>query len=139
MKRFLSLVLLFCPLTLIIGQQGRALNSNCDSFKFSETEFDFGDLTIEQLPISHEFQIYNLSDSELVILYVCSICPCITTIFDREPICKDSYASIIATFNGNITMGDFNKSIVIYLSNQEQPIRLKLTGRLIEKRKHNRK
>ena len=96
------------------GQDNKAVIS------FENTRYNFGSVSEEGGPVSHEFTFTNTGEAPLVISSVRASCGCTTPQWSKEPIPPGERGSITAQYNPLNRPGAFRKSINV-TANTETP------------------
>lgn len=96
---------------------------------------DFGDILIENGPVSCTFTIQNNGKKAAVIYNVASSCGCTDVKWTREPIRPGSKGTISVTYSNDEGAYPFDKNLTVYISDISKPIILKIRGISHEKKK----
>lgn len=89
---------------------------------------DFGDIFIDQGPVSCTYTFTNISDKPFLLLNAVSSCGCTTTEWTREPILPGKKGTVSAVFDNNDGAYPFDKTVTVYVSELKKPIVLHLRG-----------
>ena len=96
---------------------------------------DFGDILLENGPVSCTFTIQNNGDKPAVIYNVASSCGCTDVKWTREPLRPGSKGTISVTYSNDEGAYPFDKNLTVYISDQKKPVILKVRGISHDKKK----
>ena len=96
---------------------------------------DFGDIMIENGPVSCAFTVKNTGDKPAVIYNVVSSCGCTDVKWTREPIRPGGKGKISVTYSNDEGPYPFDKTLTVYFSDVKKPYILKVRGISHEKKK----
>lgn len=130
MKRFIISILILAIVQPSIAQEKIGQNLEIDKIVH-----DFGDILIENGPVSCTFNIKNIGQSPSVIYNVVSSCGCTDVKWTREPIRPGGSGKINVTYSNDEGAYPFDKSLTVYVSDIQKPIILKVRGVAHEKKK----
>ncbi len=102
---------------------------------FDKLVHDFGDVSIEDGPLSCTFTVTNNGTEPLVLFEVVSSCGCTDVTWTREPLQPGKSGTISATFKNEDGPFPFDKTLTVYISGQRKPVILRLRGTVHEKKK----
>ncbi len=102
---------------------------------FDKLVHDFGDVSIEDGPLSCTFTVTNNGKEPLVLFEVVSSCGCTDVTWTREPLQPGKSGTISATFKNEDGPFPFDKTLTVYISGQRKPVILRLRGTVHEKKK----
>ena len=97
--------------------------------------YDFGDVTVDDGPLTCTFTLTNGSDQPVAIYEVVSSCGCTGVSFSREPVQPGKSATISATYKNEDGPGAFDKTLTVYISGVRKPVILRLRGIVHPKKK----
>jgi Protein of unknown function (DUF1573) len=123
MKKFISLLLAAACFISVHAQTAGTENNRPapEVLTLKETGFEFGKIP-QGRPVTHVFEITNISKEVLHLENVVASCGCTTPEWSREPIQPGATASIKVGYNA-ASEGAFNKSVTIqYNSSQSKTI-----------------
>lgn len=100
---------------------------------FQETIHDYGDI-IEESDGSWSFAFKNLGKQAIVINRVRSTCGCTVPDWPREPIESNSSGEITVKYDTKRT-GTFVKSVYVYSSAANSPMKLQIKGKVVPSEK----
>ena len=133
-KKILTLLLIGSALFLSIGR-GLARERIAEGVFLDKTIHDFGDILLDEGPVSCTFTLVNESPSPVVIYSVVSSCGCTDVRWTREPVKTGGEGKITATYTNDEGPYPFDKTLTMYVSGIKKPIVLRLRGTSMEKKK----
>ena len=123
-------VLLFVFILTSCAERGEEqARKHGEEIWFTEILHDYGDIA-EKSNGSYTFLFRNISDKPLIINRVRSNCGCTVPSWPREPIEPGDNGEITVRYNTELT-GSFNKSIYVYSSASNSPVKLQIKGKVI--------
>lgn len=96
---------------------------------------NFGEVMLDDGPVTCEFTITNKGDKPAVIYNVTTTCGCTDVEWTREPLKPGVKGKISVTYSNDEGPYPFDKSITVYHSESKKPLILKLRGVSLEKMK----
>lgn len=96
---------------------------------------DFGDILLENGPVSCTFTIQNKGEKPAVIYNVASSCGCTDVKWTREPLRPGGKGTISVTYSNDEGAYPFDKNLTVYISDIKKPVILKVRGISHEKKK----
>ena len=96
---------------------------------------DFGDVSVNDGPLTCTFTLTNKSDEPVAIYEVVSSCGCTGVSWTKAPIKKGESGTITATYKNEDGPMPFDKSLTVYISGVKRPVVLRLRGVVHEKKK----
>jgi hypothetical protein len=131
MKRTAILILLiFTSSILAIGQNKAKKDVDME---FEQADHDFGTLAYAS-DGSCVFKFKNNSKKPIAITNVKSSCGCTAPTWSKEPIQPGQSGSIKVVYNTNIP-GSFNKTVQVFSTAENSPVRLSIRGNVTPKDK----
>ncbi len=100
---------------------------------FDHTVWDFGDITVDDGPVSCTFTVTNNGSEPVAIYEVVSSCGCTDVRWTREPLQPGQSGTISATFKNEDGPHPFDKTLTVYISGMRRPVILRLRGTVHEK------
>ena len=97
--------------------------------------YDFGDVSVDDGPLTCTFTLTNNSDQVIAIYEVVSSCGCTGVTWNRESIQPGKSAIISATYKNEDGPGAFDKTLTVYIAGVKKPVILRLRGVVHEKKK----
>lgn len=97
--------------------------------------YDFGDVSVDDGPLTCTFTLTNGSNQVIAIYEVVSSCGCTGVTWNRESIQPGKIATIQATYKNEDGPGAFDKTLTVYISGVRKPVILRLRGIVHEKKK----
>lgn len=98
---------------------------------YESVEYDFGNIYVDDGPVTHTFECINSGNSPLIILDVASSCECTTAQFTTYPIDPGEKGFISVTYDPAGHSGSFNKMVVVKSNGIERFVRLVVKGYVI--------
>lgn len=96
---------------------------------------NFGDILMEDGPVSCSFNIKNTGSEPAVIYNVVSSCGCTDVKWTREPIMPGKGGKIAVTYSNDEGAYPFDKTLTVYFSDSKKPFLLKIRGVSHKKKK----
>ena len=96
---------------------------------------NFGEVMLDDGPVTCEFTITNKGDKPAVIYNVTTTCGCTDVEWTREPLKPGAKGKVSVTYSNDEGPYPFDKSITVYHSESKKPLILKLRGVSLEKMK----
>lgn len=124
MKHITAIILAAIMATCTLQAQVKAGNS----LELDKTIHNFGDILMEDGPVSCTFIVRNTGQKPAVIYNVVSTCGCTDVSWTREPIMPGKSGKISATYSNDEGAYPFDKTLTVYLSDAKKPVTLKLRG-----------
>ena len=103
--------------------------SGSEEIWFEEQLHDYGEILVDS-DGTWSFQFKNLADQAIVINRVRSTCGCTIPAWPREPIEPGASGKITVEYN-TATSGTFLKSVFVYSSAANSPVKLQIKGKVI--------
>ncbi|MEO5998430.1 MAG: DUF1573 domain-containing protein [Chitinophagaceae bacterium] len=110
----LAIILFFSGLSLGMRAQLAVSNDKPvakEAISLKETTFDFGKIQ-QSHPVTHEFEIVNVSQDTLKLLNVQASCGCTTPVWKKDPVAPGASTIINVGYNA-AAQGTFEKTITI--------------------------
>ena len=96
---------------------------------FSELVHDYGEIPVGS-DGNYSFAFKNLSDSAIIVNRVRSTCGCTIPSWPKVPVESGDSARIIVSYN-TAQAGAFSKSVYVYSSAANSPVKLQIKGRVV--------
>lgn len=130
MKRISILlsIILIAGMTSFAQKKGK--NSKKE-MEFAKSTHDYGTMS-NGANGTYQFNYTNTSKKPLLITDVKSSCGCTTPSFSKEPIQPGKSGTITVKYNTNLP-GPFNKTIQVFSSAKNSPVRLTIKGKVLPK------
>lgn len=93
-----------------------------------KTTHDFGDILMEDGPVSCTYTVTNNGNKASVIYNVISSCGCTDVKWTREPIRPGEKGKISVTYSNDEGAYPFDKNLTVYFSDIKKPVILKIRG-----------
>lgn len=135
MNRGLSRLLLLLTILFMAGgcntkTEKQAMTSGQEIF-FDKSTYDFGEME-EDSDGLYDIPFKNISDSAILINKVRSSCGCTIPSWPKKPIEPGETGIIKVKYNTALT-GSFMKSVYIYSTASNSPVKLTVKGKVIPK------
>ncbi len=128
MKKISLLISALLVVSTIGFSQNIAKNNSKAEMAFTSEMHDYGTLEYDG-DGSHTFTFRNSSNKPLIITNVKSSCGCTVPTWSKEPVQPGATGSISVKYNTKLS-GAFNKTIQVFSSAKNSPIRLTVKGRV---------
>ena len=109
-----------------IALNGQERLSN--GIEFDKYVHNFGDVMLDDGPVSCTFSLTNKGNKPVVIYNVTTTCGCTDVEWTREPIKSGGKGQIKVTYSNDEGPYPFDKSLTVYMSDEKKPVILKLRG-----------
>ena len=103
--------------------------------EFDKTVHDFGDVSIEDGPLTCTFTVKNVGTEPIAIYEVVTSCGCTDAQWTREPLQPGKTGAISATYKNEDGPVPFDKTLTVYIAGLNKPVILRLRGIVHEKKK----
>lgn len=100
--------------------------------KYDKTVNEFGDLP-QGTPATAKFVVTNDGNEPLIIASAKASCGCTTPTYSKDPILPSKSVDISVTYNAAVP-GNFMKTITVMTNASDQPVVLKIEGKVIPKK-----
>ena len=120
---------LFVALFAYVGFAQNATNNPTAVVKFKEMRHNFGKIK-QGVPVTHDFEFTNISNSPVVIENAMASCGCTTPTWPQAPVMKSKTEKIKAGFNA-AAIGPFEKTVAVTIKGFAAPIELKIAGEVL--------
>ena len=125
----LAILAVICLGSCINQNEEMAKKSGQEIF-FTETTHDYGEIAIDSDGL-YKFAFKNLNDEDIVVNKVRSTCGCTIPSWDKNPIGPGMTGEIQVKYNTALA-GSFMKTIYVYSSASNSPVKLVIKGKVIE-------
>jgi len=109
-----------------------AQNNDTPEFKFTETKYDFGEITQGDI-VEHHFEFVNIGKMPLIISNIVTTCGCTAPTWPKEPIKPGEKGKIKIVFDSTGKIGRQNKVVTILSNTSNQKERLLIMANIIPK------
>ena len=125
------------PIVELVGTETVGMPNSPDEGDavFDKLVHDFGDVSMDDGPLTCTFTVTNNGTEPLVLFEVVSSCGCTDVTWTREPLQPGKSGTISATFKNEDGPFPFDKTLTVYISGQRKPVILRLRGTVHEKKK----
>ena len=106
-----------------------------DVVEFDKTVHDFGDVSVNDGPLTCTFTVKNIGKEPIAIYEVVTSCGCTDAVWTREPLQPGKTGSISATYKNEDGPVPFDKTLTVYIAGVGKPVVLRLRGVVHEKKK----
>ena len=103
--------------------------------EFDKTVHDFGDISMDDGPLTCVFTVKNIGKEPIAIYEVVTSCGCTDAQWTREPLQPGKTGTISATYKNEDGPVPFDKTLTVYIAGVSKPIILRLRGVVHEKKK----
>jgi hypothetical protein len=127
----LGIAVLFLSSCITKNEQ-QAKSSGTEIF-FAESTYDYGQIEVDSDGI-YKIEFKNLGEDAIIINRVRSSCGCTIPSWPREPIESKGKGVIEVKYNTALA-GSFMKSVYVYSSAVNSPVKLTIKGKVMSKEK----
>ena len=106
-----------------------------DVVEFDKTVHDFGDVSIDDGPLTCTFTVKNIGKEPIAIYEVVTSCGCTDATWTREPLQPGRSGAISSTYKNEDGPVPFDKTLTVYIAGVSKPVILRLRGIVHEKKK----
>ena len=106
-----------------------------DVVEFDKTVHDFGDVSVNDGPLTCTFTVKNVGKDPIAIYEVVTSCGCTDAVWTREPLQPGKTGTISATYKNEDGPVPFDKTLTVYIAGVSKPVVLRLRGVVHEKKK----
>lgn len=99
-----------------------------ESIQIDKTIHDFGDIFVDDGPVTCTYTVTNTGDKAFLILSAVSSCGCTQAEWTKEPVLPGKTGTVTATFNNEDGPYPFDKTVTVYFSETNKPTVLHLRG-----------
>ena len=103
--------------------------------EFDKTVHDFGDISMNDGPVTCTFTVKNIGKEPIAIYEVVTSCGCTDAQWTREPIQPGKTGSITGTYKNEDGPVPFDKTLTVYIAGVGKPVILRMRGLVHEKKK----
>lgn len=133
--RKIIIAILLCTTGIFQYLQADAQEKISENLEIDHTIHDFGEIMLEDGPVSCSFNVKNIGDKPAVIYNVVSSCGCTDVKWTREPLRPGQIGKIDVTYSNDEGAYPFDKNLTVYFSDVKRPVILKVRGISMEKKK----
>jgi len=116
-------------LTACSGSPEKAARESGKEIFFKEMVHNYGDIQ-QDSDGTYEFIFKNISDKSLVVNRARSTCGCTVPLWSKEPIAPGEKGKIVVKYNTSVP-GSFTKSVYVYSTAANSPVKLQIKGKVI--------
>ncbi|MEA1878140.1 MAG: DUF1573 domain-containing protein [Bacteroidota bacterium] len=137
MKRIsIILGILLIASSVSFAQKNKGKKKNVDEMQFAQEMYDYGTLEYGAGG-TYKFSFTNTSNKSLVITNVKSSCNCTAPSWSKEPIQPGRSGYITVKYDTHLP-GMFNKTVQVFSSAKNSPVRLSIKGKVLPKAGSNK-
>ena len=103
--------------------------------EFDKTVHDFGDISVNDGPVTCTFTVKNIGKEPIAIYEVVTSCGCTDAQWTREPIQPGKTGTITGTYKNEDGPVPFDKTLTVYIAGVGKPVILRMRGLVHEKKK----
>lgn len=128
MKRLVFIIsLIFMSSLVLVAQQERKVKANAE-MAFEKLSHDYGSI-VYAANGGYDFKFKNNSQKPIVVTNVKSSCGCTVPSWPKEPIQPGESGKITVKYNTKLA-GTFNKSIQVFSTADNSPVKLSVRGKV---------
>lgn len=116
-------------LTLLCAVPASAKDKAC--MNFTESVYDFGQISLKKGKVSHEFTFTNTGDKNLVITDARADCGCTRPEYGDAPVAPGKTGTVKVTF-APAAKGHFSKKVTVTNNGNPRKVRLIIKGEVVE-------
>ena len=131
MTRLLFILWLFCCANIGFAQDKAEI-------KFDKKNYNFGELTSENMVSTCIFTFTNVGKAPLIIHQALASCGCTVPSFTREPIAPGEKGEIKITYNARGFLGHFKKVVTVRSNAKTSMTRLSIEGDVVKNKKNKK-
>lgn len=105
-------------------------NPNAPVMKFTESEFDFGDIKPDS-KVRHTFTFTNTGKSPLLIEDATASCGCTTPSWTKEPVAPGAQGTLEVQFDSRGKQGIINKQVAVRANTQPNITTIAIKGNVL--------
>lgn len=132
MKKILFLLLSLCLLAPCAAAKKNNNNGTAVP-KIPEAVHDFGMVKEQGGPVSHEFELLNVGDGNLVVLDATAECGCTRPEYPKNPIAPGKKSKVKVTYNPIGRPGAFEKTVTVKTNGKPKKLSIKIRGTVVPK------
>jgi Protein of unknown function (DUF1573). len=103
--------------------------------EFDRTVHDFGDISVNDGPVTCTFTVKNIGKEPIAIYEVVTSCGCTDAQWTREPLQPGKTGTITGTYKNEDGPVPFDKTLTVYIAGVSKPVILRMRGVVHEKKK----
>lgn len=130
MRKLVLLGLIVFILGSCIDQSEKGAKRSGIEIYFGETTHDYGNIVVDSDGI-YNFEFKNLGKEPIVVNKVRSSCGCTIPTWSRKPIESGKSGQIAVKYNTAVA-GSFMKTVTVYSSASNSPVKLVIKGKVVE-------
>jgi Protein of unknown function (DUF1573). len=106
--------------------------------EFDRTVHDFGDISVNDGPVTCTFTVKNIGKEPIAIYEVVTSCGCTDAQWTREPLQPGKTGTITGTYKNEDGPVPFDKTLTVYIAGVSKPVILRMRGVVHEKKNPSR-
>ena len=114
-----------------VASETEAPNPNAPVMKFTEAEFDFGDIKADS-KVHHTFTFTNTGKSPLLIQDATASCGCTTPSWTKEPVAPGASGQLEVQFDSRGKHGIINKQVAVRANTQPSITTITIKGNVLD-------
>ena len=114
-----------------VASETEAPNPNAPVMKFTEAEFDFGDIKADS-KVHHTFTFTNTGKSPLLIQDATASCGCTTPSWTKEPVAPGAAGQLEVQFDSRGKHGIINKQVAVRANTQPSITTIAIKGNVLD-------
>ena len=122
--------LLFIAAAFVTGFGAMAQQKADDVVKVNTEKYSFGKIQ-QNVPVTYEFEITNISDKPIVIENATAGCGCTTPEVPKAPIAPKATAKLKVAYNA-ASIAPFDKEVYVKFAGIQEPKILRITGQVLD-------
>jgi len=101
------------------------------ALQFDAASWNFGTIAEADGRVSHRFEFENRSGRPVTLTSVTAACGCTAADFSKRPVLPGERSSVVVTYDPTNRAGAFDKVVSVFVSGETDPVRLRITGRVV--------
>ncbi|GAC1368854.1 MAG: hypothetical protein NVS3B25_01370 [Hymenobacter sp.] len=114
-----------------VVSENEALNPNAPVMKFTEAEFDFGDIPADA-KVHHTFAFTNAGKAPLLIEDATASCGCTTPSWTKEPVAPGAKGTLEVQFDSHGKHGIISKQVAVRANTQPTITTILIKGNVLD-------
>jgi hypothetical protein len=114
-----------------VVSENEAPNPNAPVMKFTESEFDFGDIKADS-KVRHTFTFTNTGKSPLLIADATASCGCTTPSWTKEPVAPGAQGTMEVQFDSRGKNGIISKQVAVRANTQPSVTTIAIKGNVLD-------
>lgn len=135
MKKYLFILATIVLLGSCVNKNEKQAKQSGEEIYFEQASYDYGEIGEDSDGI-YKISFKNIGKEAIVVNRVRSSCGCTIPSWPKEPIEPGSGGVIEVKYNTALT-GSFMKSVYVYSSAKNSPVKLTIRGKVVPKEREN--